>query len=160
MGIVHDSIIPSPELATDLVLPGRKRARSTGLFSPGHIVWCKRNGARSTTGMHHAGLSPLAFVPSAATRHVEVDVARSGRCCGASLHSSPSFFPILQWYAGALSKVGISIISPFLQPKKDFWGLWEIFVKTGQKSLERLKNFNCTVICSNTQSNFWKSPEQ
>ena len=34
---------------------------------------------------------PRAFVPSAATRHVDVDVARSGCCRGASLHSSPSF---------------------------------------------------------------------
>jgi hypothetical protein len=63
---------------------------------------------------------PHAFVPSAATHHVEVDVARSGRCCGASHNSSPSFFPSLQRYAGALSKVGISMISPFLQPKKIF----------------------------------------
>ncbi len=39
---------------------------------------------------------PCTFVPSAATCYVKVDVTRSGRCCSASLHSSPSFFPSLQ----------------------------------------------------------------
>jgi hypothetical protein len=47
-------------------------------------VLCHRGASCGTAG-------PCAFVPSAATRHVDVDVARSGRCCGASLHSSPSF---------------------------------------------------------------------
>ncbi len=46
---------------------------------------------------------PRTFVHSTVTRHVEVDVAQSGRCCSASLHCSPSFFPRLQQYAGALS---------------------------------------------------------
>ncbi len=36
-------------------------------------------------------VAPRSFVPSAATRHVDVDVARSSRCRGASLHSPPSF---------------------------------------------------------------------
>ncbi len=46
--------------------------------------------------LRHRGAScgtaaPRAFIPSAATRHVDVDVDRSGCCRGASLHSSPSF---------------------------------------------------------------------
>jgi hypothetical protein len=88
MAMVHNSILPPPELATDLVLRGGKCVHSTGLFLLGHIVRCKHDGVRSTTGMHHAGTSPpRAFVPSAMTRHIEVNVTRSGRCRGASLTS-------------------------------------------------------------------------
>jgi hypothetical protein len=59
-GIVRDSNLPLPEPVTDLVLSRRKRTRSTGLFSPGRIVRCKRDGARSATRAHHAGPLPLA----------------------------------------------------------------------------------------------------
>jgi hypothetical protein len=36
-------------------------------------------------------VAPLTFVPPVATRHADVNVARSSHCCGASLHSSPCF---------------------------------------------------------------------
>jgi hypothetical protein len=60
MGIVHDSILLLLELATNLVLLGRKCVHLMGLFLPGHIIRCKHNGTRSATGTHHAGPSPLA----------------------------------------------------------------------------------------------------
>jgi hypothetical protein len=60
MGIVRDSNLQSPEPATDLIPSWRKHARLTGLFSPGCIIRCKREGARSAAGAHHAGPSPLA----------------------------------------------------------------------------------------------------
>jgi hypothetical protein len=60
---------------------------------------------------HYRGTScgtvaPHAFVPSAATCHVDINVAQSGRCCGISLHSSPSFFP--SHYIASISIISIS----------------------------------------------------
>ncbi len=61
--------------------------------------------------LRHRGTScgtvaSCAFVSSAATRHVNINGAQSGRCHGASLHSSPSFSS--SRYVASVSIVSVS----------------------------------------------------
>jgi hypothetical protein len=58
-GIICNSILQSPESATNLVPSWRKCTHSMGLFLPGCIVQCRCDCARSAAGAHFAGPLPL-----------------------------------------------------------------------------------------------------
>ncbi len=67
------------------------RAFDGALHAGMHRPMQARRRALHRRGASCGTIAPRAFVPPAATRHVDVDVARSSRCRGASLHSPPSF---------------------------------------------------------------------
>ncbi len=86
-----------------------KCARLRGLFSPGRIVRCKRDGARSASGAYHAGPLPLARsslpqqpVTSTLTSLEAVVVVAPPF----PLHSSPSFSSSL--YVASVSVISVS----------------------------------------------------
>ncbi len=82
------------------------------LLAGAHRPIQARQCALRHRGTSWGTVAPRAFVPSAATRHVDVDVAQSGRCCGASLQSSP--FSSSR-YIASVSVVSIPPPSPVIQ---------------------------------------------